>query len=85
MSSPKKSAPKVQEDQPVHGIGGEETGHTTGGTRQCQLHGCSGRRIATKWNDGTLTYPCEKGMNFDRESEEWSILPHYAGQFEEQP
>jgi hypothetical protein len=73
-------APTVEEGQPVHGIHDEHVGTTTGGTRRCSLHGCTGRRVATRWEDGRLTYPCEKGMSFDPETEEWSINPHYRGQ-----
>lgn len=38
-------------------------GVTTGGERYCTLEGCPGRRIAVRWPDGHLTWPCTKGMN----------------------
>lgn len=39
-----------------------EVGKTTGKTRCCQLEGCLGVRIGTRWPDGRITWPCSKGM-----------------------
>ena len=39
-----------------------EIGIHTGGKYMCRLEGCSGYRIATRWPDGRMTYPCSKGM-----------------------
>lgn len=70
-----KSAPTVEEGQTVYGVYEEHVGETTGGTRRCGLTSCTGRRIATRWENGNLTYPCEQGMEFDEESEAWYITP----------
>lgn len=40
-----------------------EKGKTTGSHNLCQMSGCNGLRIGTRWADGKLTYPCTKGMN----------------------
>lgn len=40
----------------------KQRGHPTGGTRHCQMAGCTGLRIAVRWPDGKLTWPCTKGM-----------------------
>ena len=37
-------------------------GKLTGGTRDCQLAGCRGIRLGVRWPDGTLTWPCSKGI-----------------------
>jgi hypothetical protein len=39
-----------------------EAGVRTGGSRLCSMHGCTGMRIAVRWPDGKLTYPCTKGL-----------------------
>jgi hypothetical protein len=44
---------------------GKHIGKTTGGERQCAMEGCRGIRIGVRWDDGQLTYPCTKGMDFD--------------------
>lgn len=41
---------------------GKKRGVTTGGKHHCGLEGCSGRRIAVRWYDGTITFPCSKGL-----------------------
>lgn len=64
----------VEEGQTVYGTRDDHVGKTTGGTRRCGLAGCTGRRIAVRWENGNLTYPCEKGMEYDEESGEWSII-----------
>jgi hypothetical protein len=50
---------------------GTETGASTGGFRGCACG--SGRRIAVKWPDGKLTYPCTAGMTFDADTNTWRI------------
>lgn len=37
-------------------------GELTGSRRQCQMEGCTGIRVATRWPDGKLTWPCTKGL-----------------------
>jgi hypothetical protein len=61
----------VEEGETVHGRDGEHVGTTTGSTHACQLEGCPGRRIAVRWSDGHMTYPCERGM--ERDDGEWQI------------
>lgn len=47
---------KVMSSDRVH------KGVATGGTRRCHLEGCKGTRIAVRWSDGALTFPCTEGM-----------------------
>ena len=58
---------KITKGTPVRGRDGKLTGHTTGGSRNCQLSGCTGRQIAVRRPDGKLTWPCTKGMTFASE------------------
>jgi uncharacterized membrane protein len=37
-------------------------GKTTGGKYRCQMSGCTGTRIGVRWSDGTMTFPCSKGL-----------------------
>ncbi len=48
------------------------SGTTTGSTHHCQLAGCIGTRIAVKWDDGKVTFPCSRGM--ERVNHIWRIL-----------
>jgi hypothetical protein len=41
---------------------GNDKGRLTGGSRNCRLEGCTGRRLEVRWPDGKLTWPCSKGM-----------------------
>jgi hypothetical protein len=40
-----------------------EYGSPTGGTRKCRMEGCLGMCIAVRWPDGSLTWPCTRGMS----------------------
>jgi hypothetical protein len=51
---------------------GKHIGFTSGSTHRCQLESCRGLRVSVKWDDGTRTYPCTKGMV--RENGVWRIL-----------
>ena len=42
---------------------GTEHGTATGTETPCQMEGCRGRRIWTRWPDGSLTKPCTRGMS----------------------
>lgn len=42
--------------------GGRLQGRLTGGARVCPLEGCTGVRLGVRWPDGSLTWPCTKGM-----------------------
>jgi hypothetical protein len=50
---------------PVLSKDGKIKGKLTGGSRHCGLHSCTGRTLGVRWDDGKLTYPCTKGMNFN--------------------
>jgi hypothetical protein len=40
-----------------------EIGKLTGGTRKCQMTGCTGVCYGVRWySDNKLTYPCSKGL-----------------------
>jgi hypothetical protein len=41
---------------------GETVGKTTGKTHRCRLEDCPGDRIAVRWPDGKITFPCSEGM-----------------------
>lgn len=45
---------------------GKLVGHPTGGKYRCQMEGCNGNRIGVRWSDGSVTYPCSKGLIFSR-------------------
>lgn len=51
---------------------GKERGKTTGGTRSCQLEGCTGIRIHVRWAGGQYTWPCSKGMK-EIDQDTWQI------------
>lgn len=55
----------------VHSASGE-VGFLTGGERVCSMEGCGGRRLATRWPSGKITYPCTKGMLHSKGN--WRIL-----------
>ena len=44
---------------------GKQIGLTTGASYSCQMEGCLGRRVTTRWPDGKVTHPCSKGMLFE--------------------
>ena len=50
---------------------GDIAGILTGGHHRCTLEGCTGLRLATRWPDGRITFPCTKGMDFDSYRWEW--------------
>ena len=41
-------------------------GRTTGGIHSCSLEGCHGQRIAVRWPNKQITFPCTKGMNIEK-------------------
>lgn len=43
-----------------HSILGVILNHDSGA---CRLEGCRGHRMYVKWSDGTVTYPCSKGVS----------------------
>lgn len=53
---------------------GKFKGKTTGGERPCQMEGCNGIRKAVRWQDGELTYPCYKGMEWNPTKKTWKII-----------
>jgi hypothetical protein len=42
------------------------------GERPCQLEACGGTRLAVRWPNGHLTWPCTKGMTHNGKA--WRIL-----------
>lgn len=51
-----------------------ELGYVTGGTRRCQLEGCTGTRVDVLWADGRTTRPCTKGLvPYGRGKGNWRI------------
>lgn len=49
-------------------------GKTLGSVRRCQLEGCSGVRVTVRWSDGTITYPCSKGLEWNDAEGCWIIV-----------
>lgn len=47
---------------------GKKVGIATGSTHHCTLEGCRGLRIAVRWDDGKITFPCSRGMSFGKKS-----------------
>lgn len=52
----------------------EKVGRTTGANYSCQMSGCNGIRITTKWEDNKVTHPCSKGITWDQELNSLKIL-----------
>ncbi len=52
------------------------TGYLVGGKYPCQMEGCRGSQLATRWPDGTITYPCTREMVYTIEEREgeWRML-----------
>ena len=46
-----------------------KAGRLTGGTRVCRLEGCGGLRIGVRWPDGTITWPCVRGMRLRKDGQ----------------
>lgn len=51
---------------------GKTIGRLTGGSRHCPLESCRGKRLATRWENGQLNYPCTKGM--EGQGDKWRVL-----------
>jgi len=51
---------------------GKKEGVFTGTTRRCQMEGCTGRAFGVRWEDGKLTWPCGKGMEYKNGG--WQIM-----------
>lgn len=50
------------EIQKVLSRSGTLEGRPTGGIRPCSMESCTGRRVGVRWEGGSLTWPCSKGM-----------------------
>ena len=50
-----------------------EVGHTTGSEHKCRARECTGIRLAVRWDDGAMSYPCTKGMEYDESNSTWRI------------
>ncbi len=55
----------VRKGMRVYPRGSASWGLTTGGTRRCQLEGCTGVRVGVRWPDGKITWPCTEGMRVE--------------------
>jgi len=44
------------------------------GLKPCTLEGCMGRRHGVRWPDGSLTWPCGRGMEWDDENNALRII-----------
>lgn len=53
---------KTKEKVTVYSADGSAKGVAKAGGYRCQMEGCTGKRLAVKWPDGTVTRPCTKGM-----------------------
>ena len=67
------TAPSREAGTPVVSRDDTTTGRLTGGNRHCQLEGCGGLRLGTRWPDGKLTWPCLKGMTWSADRGAWRI------------
>lgn len=52
----------------------KHTGETTGGHYHCTLECCKGDRIAVRWDNGRITFPCTKGMTLVNRGKVWKII-----------
>lgn len=48
-------------------------GKATGANYHCQMEGCNGLRITTRWENNEITRPCSKGIAWDSESRNFII------------
>lgn len=55
VAAPDYSNTVLSRDRKLRGV-------LTGGSRRCQLEGCTGRKLGVRWPDGKITWPCTKGM-----------------------
>jgi len=46
---------------------GRVRGRIVGITRRPCFDGCGGLRLAVRWKDGKITYPCTKGMGITKD------------------
>jgi hypothetical protein len=54
--------PYSKKGTPILSRGGDAVGTATGSTHTCRLAGCRGVRVAVRWSNGKVTYPCSKGI-----------------------
>lgn len=52
----------MEPEQKIESYDGGIIGTPTGSEHRCQLEGCNGVRIATRWTDGRISYPCSRGL-----------------------
>jgi hypothetical protein len=43
----------------------QQIGVTTGAMYACQMSGCRGQRITTRWEDKSISHPCSRGLAWD--------------------
>jgi hypothetical protein len=64
--------PQMTAGRPIHARDDAMIGQLTGTSQRCRLEGCLGRRYGARWPDGTLTWPCSKGL-FNRPDRQLQI------------
>lgn len=47
------------------------------GERPCRMESCGGTCLGVRWPDGTLTWPCKRGMSFT--AGRWAIPDRSPG------
>lgn len=52
----------MEEGQVVWNRGRTQFGKPTGSEHRCQLAGCNGVRVAVKWPDNKISFPCSRGL-----------------------
>ena len=52
----------MEKNKTVYSSDTKFKGLTTGSEFPCRMEGCRGMRIGVRWNDGTITFPCTKGL-----------------------
>lgn len=52
----------------------KHTGKTIGGYHHCTLECCNGDRIAVRWDNGRITFPCTEGMKETLRGKAWKIV-----------
>jgi hypothetical protein len=65
---------RVKRDMIVWDRDHKEQGKTTGGTRHCGMEGCPGFRVAVRWPDGHLTWPCTEGIGRESPTSDYVII-----------
>lgn len=69
-----ESNPKAYEIDTLLSRDGKKIGYIRSWDgHHCTMEGCTGRRICVRWQDGTVTYPCSKGIESTGTPGVWKI------------